>query len=53
MNPIWFLVGAVVLSIVGSVIVALIHREPKIEHGEVDEFAARMQALAPPRERRP
>ena len=51
MNPMWFLIGAVLLGVVGSVAVALWHREPKVQHGEIDEFAARMKALAPPRDR--
>ena len=46
-TPLFFLALAIVLSIVGSVVIALRHRRPDTLHGSVDEFAERMKALAP------
>lgn len=51
MGAVWFLVIALAVGSIGSIAVALWHREPKVQQGEIDEFAARMKALAPPAER--
>ena len=48
MSAIVFLGIAVGVSLLGSLVVALRHRQPRNRYHAVDDFSARMQALAPP-----
>jgi len=52
MSAIVFLGLAVAVSIAGSLVVALRHRQPRNRYHAVDDFSARMDALAPPDETR-
>jgi hypothetical protein len=53
MTGLLFLLIAVVLSVGGSAVLWLRHRDPtSLDHG-VDEFQREMRALAPERDRRP
>ncbi len=47
MNALVFLGIAVVLSLVGSLVVAIRHRPKTSPHQSIDDFAAHLRALAP------
>lgn len=47
MSPLIFLGVAVVLSVLGSIVIALRHRSPKTMYSSIDGFSERMRALAP------
>jgi hypothetical protein len=49
MSALVFLGIAVVLSLVGSVIVAIRHRPRTSAHQSIDDFAEHLRALAPER----
>jgi hypothetical protein len=46
-TALYFLLGALVISAIGSLIVVLRHREPRTEDWSVEEFRREMQALSP------
>jgi hypothetical protein len=54
LTALWFLLGALAISAVGSVIIVLRHRKPDTEDWSIEEFRREMQALSPEarRERR-
>lgn len=47
MSAFVFLGIAIGLSVLGSLVVLLRHRPPRSDHHAIDDFRARMQALAP------
>lgn len=47
MTALWFLLAALALSAIGSIVVVLRHRKPTTEDWSVEEFRREMQALAP------
>ena len=49
MNGLVFLVAALLLSIIGSLLLWLRHRKPTSLHHGIDSFSKEMQALAPQR----
>ncbi|MCU1376029.1 MAG: hypothetical protein JWO68_3315 [Actinomycetia bacterium] len=53
MSPIVFLLVALLVSVGGSLVLWLRHRDPTtMDHG-IDEFQREMKALAPDRDQRP
>jgi hypothetical protein len=47
MTALWFLLAALAVSAIGSLIIVLRHRQPSTEDWSVEEFRREMQALAP------
>jgi hypothetical protein len=47
MTALWFLLGALAISAIGSAIVVLRHRNPTTEDWSVEEFRREMHALSP------
>ncbi len=47
MTALWFLLGALVISAIGSAIVVLRHRKPTTEDWSVEEFRREMHAISP------
>ena len=47
MSPLIFLGIAVLLSVIGSAVIAFRHRSPKTMYTSIDGFSERMRALAP------
>lgn len=46
-GAVYFLLAAVALSVVGGMVIALRHRKPVSFTSSIDDFSARMSALAP------
>ncbi|MGH9116708.1 MAG: hypothetical protein ACRD0A_02165 [Acidimicrobiales bacterium] len=51
MTALWFLLGALVISAIGSAVIVLYHRKPTTEDWSVEEFRREMQALSPEAQR--
>ncbi|MGH9243918.1 MAG: hypothetical protein ACRD29_06310 [Acidimicrobiales bacterium] len=51
MTALWFLLAALVISAIGSVILVLRYRKPSTEDWSIEEFRREMQALAPDHQR--
>jgi hypothetical protein len=47
MTALYFLLGALVISAIGSAIVVLRYRKPDTEDWSIEEFRREMQALSP------
>jgi hypothetical protein len=47
MTALWFLLGALMISAIGSAIVVLRHRQPRAGDWSIEEFRREMQALSP------
>jgi len=47
---VYFLLAAVVVSVIGGAVVALRHRKPVSFTSSIDDFSDRMSALAPEQE---
>jgi hypothetical protein len=46
-TALWFLLGAMVISAIGSAIVVLRHRQPRAKDWSIEEFRQEMHALSP------
>lgn len=53
MSSLVYLLVAVALSVVGSLIIYYRHRRPKSLESGIDEFSRELRALAPKRDRGP
>lgn len=52
MSAVWFLLIAVVLSVLGSAILVIRHRKPTGLYAGIEAFRREMEALAPPDDQR-
>jgi hypothetical protein len=50
-TALWFLLAAVAISAIGSVILVLHYRSPSNKDWSIEEFRREMQALAPEQQR--